>query len=210
MTHPGMLVVLTGPSAVGKGAICRSLLKRCHDVRFSVSVTTRPPRPSERDGVEYFFVTHEEFERRAAAGELLEWAEVYGQYYGTPLTYVKEVICGGEDVILDIDISGAKQVRERFPDGLFVFVIPPSIEELANRMKKRGTETEEGVRRRMGEVPEWLQHGLTYQYTIVNDQLSDAVEELQAIITAERCRVSRRGGVLIRALLEKGVLNESE
>lgn len=210
MTYPGLLVVLTGPSAVGKGAICRALLQQWPQARFSVSLTTRPARPGEVDGVEYFFVSHDEFRRRVEAGELLEFAEVYGQYYGTPRSYVEEMIARGEDVILDIDIIGARQVREHFPQGVFVFVIPPSVEELKKRIEKRGTESEVAIRRRLAEVPEWLNQGLTYDYTVVNDDLTEAIEELKAIIIAERCRVSRRGGALIRQLLEKGVVSANE
>lgn len=200
----GLLTIVTGPSAVGKGAICRALLKRQPQVRFSVSLTTRPARPGEANGVEYIFVSHEEFQRQAAAGELLEWAEVYGRWYGTPRSGVEQAIGRGQDIILDIDIQGAAKVRSLYPDALSVFVIPPTIEELGSRMRRRGTESEDGVRRRLGEVPAWLQQGLTYDYVVLNDDLGAAVTDLEAILKAEKCRTSRRGGAQIQSLLTKG------
>lgn len=203
----GLLIIVTGPSAVGKGAICRALLRRDAGVRFSVSMTTRPPRPGERDGVEYFFVSREEFERRVQAGDLLEWAEVYGNYYGTPRKPVEEALARGEDIILDIDIAGATAVRRQYPDALSVFVLPPSMAELEVRMRRRASETEEAIRRRLAEAPRWIAQGLEYDYVLVNDDLEHAVSQLRAIIVAEKCRVGRRGRELIRTLLEKGVID---
>ena len=207
MKTKGLLVVVTGPSAVGKGTICRALLAEAPDVRFSVSCTTRPARPGEVDGVEYFFVTHAEFRRKVEQGELLEYAEVYGNYYGTPRAYVERVTDEGQDVILDIDRVGARAVREAYPGAVSVFVIPPSLEALSQRIAARGTETPESVQRRLTEAPRWIEEGLQYDYAIVNDHLSTAVRQLRAIIDAEKSRVVRRGGALIRRLLEKGVLD---
>jgi len=204
----GLLIVVTGPSAVGKGTICRALLAETPDIHFSVSCTTRPMRPGEVDGVEYFFITKEEFERRIAAGEFLEWAEVYGNYYGTPRAYVEEMTARGHDVILDIDRVGARAVREHYPDAVSVFVIPPSMEALRQRITARGTETPEAVARRLAEAPEWIREGLTYDYVIVNDDLARAVAELRAIIVAEKARTARNGAALIETLLEKGVLTD--
>ncbi|MBP2020083.1 guanylate kinase [Symbiobacterium terraclitae] len=204
----GLLIVVTGPSAVGKGTICRALLAGNPDIRFSVSCTTRPKRPGEVDGVEYYFISREEFQRRIAAGEFLEWAEVYGNYYGTPRSYVEEVTARGQDVILDIDRVGARAVREHYPDAVSVFVLPPSLEALRQRIAARGTETPEAVARRLAEAPEWIREGLTYDYVIVNDDLNRAVAELRAIITAEKARTARGGALLIQTLLEKGALTE--
>jgi len=203
----GLLVVVTGPSAVGKGTICRALLAEAPDVRFSVSCTTRPARPGEADGVEYFFVSHEEFHRKVEHGELLEYAEVYGNYYGTPRAYVEQMTDEGQDVILDIDRVGARAVRAAYPGAVSVFVIPPSMEALRLRIGARGTETPESVQRRLTEAPRWIEEGLQYDYAIVNDNLVTAVRQLRAIIEAEKSRVVRRGGALIRRLLEKGVLD---
>lgn len=202
----GLLIVVTGPSAVGKGTICRALLAEDRDVRFSVSCTTRGIRPGEVDGIEYFFVSREEFQRRIEAGELLEWAEVYGNYYGTPRAYVDQVTGEGQDIILDIDRVGAKAVREAYPDAVSVFVIPPSMEALRQRISARGTETPEAVNRRLSEAPAWIREGLTYDYVIVNDDLAHAVQQLRAIIVAEKARTARNGSALIETLLEKGAL----
>ncbi|BAD40324.1 guanylate kinase [Symbiobacterium thermophilum] len=204
----GLLIVVTGPSAVGKGTICRALLAETPGIRFSVSCTTRPKRPGEVDGVEYYFISKEEFERRIAAGEFLEWAEVYGNYYGTPRGYVEEVTAQGQDVILDIDRVGARAVREQYPDAVSVFVIPPSMEALRQRIAARGTESPEAVARRLAEAPEWIREGLTYDYVIVNDDLARAVAELRAIIMAEKARTVRNGAALIETLLEKGALTD--
>lgn len=203
----GLLVVVTGPSAVGKGTICRALLQEAPDVRFSVSCTTRAARPGEENGVEYFFLTHEQFREKARRGELLEWAEVYGNYYGTPRAYVEEVTDAGQDVILDIDMQGARSVREAYPGAVSVFVVPPSMEALQQRISARGTETLESVQRRLQEAPRWIQEGLQYDYVIVNGELRTAVNHLRAILEAEKSRVIRQGRLLIQCLLEKGELD---
>jgi guanylate kinase len=203
----GLLVVVTGPSAVGKGTICRALLQEAPDIRFSVSVTTRPARPGETHGVEYFFCSHQEFEQKIKAGELLEWAEVYGNYYGTPREYVEEVTNAGQSVILDIDMVGARAVRSQYPGAVSVFVIPPSMEALRQRILGRGTESDEAVQRRLAEAPKWIEEGLNYDYGIVNDDLTAAVGHLRSIINAEMSRTVRHGGALIRRLLEKGELD---
>ncbi|HLN63361.1 MAG TPA: guanylate kinase [Symbiobacteriaceae bacterium] len=203
----GLLVVVTGPSAVGKGTICRALLQEAPDVRFSVSCTTRAARPGEVHGVEYFFHTREEFQTKVDRGELLEWAEVYGNYYGTPRHYVEEVTDAGQDIILDIDMVGARAVRERYPGAVSVFVIPPSMETLRARIIGRGTESEEAVQRRLQEAPKWIEEGLGYDYVIVNDDLPSAVRQLRSILEAEKSRMIRRGSMLIRRLLEKGELD---
>lgn len=199
--------MITGPSAVGKGTIVKELQKQSPDVGFSCSVTTRPPRPGETDGVEYFFVSKEEFERKLEAGELLEWAEVYsGHYYGTLRSQVEEITAGGKDLILDIDINGARQVREKYSEGVFIFVIPPALKTLEERIRRRGTESDDAIAHRLAQVPIWLAEGLTYQYVLVNDQLQSAVDQLKAILIAEKRRTERNGFRLIRALLEKGEL----
>lgn len=202
----GLLIVVTGPSAVGKGTICRALLAEAPDIRFSVSCTTRKARPGEVDGKDYFFCTPEQFQEKIRKGELLEWAEVYGNYYGTPRQYVDEVTASGQNIILDIDMVGARAVRQQYPDAVSVFVIPPSMKALEERIRARGTETEEAVQRRLREAPRWIQEGLTYDYVVVNADLKKAVRELRAIVDAERCRTNRSGSQLIHRLLEKGEL----
>lgn len=207
MATPGLLVVVTGPSAVGKGAIVKALLDRAPEVRFSVSMTTRPMRPGETNGVEYWFVSKTEFREKIERGEMLEWAEVYGNnYYGTPRAPVEAALVKGYAFILDIDLNGANNVRTAFPDAVTVFVLPPSMQELKTRMGKRGSESEEAVQRRLTEAPLWIEQGLTYDYVLVNDDLGRCVEQLHSIITAEQCRTRRRGD-LIRRLLAKGELD---
>lgn len=203
----GLLIVVTGPSAVGKGTICRALLQEAPDIRFSVSVTTRPARPGEVHGVEYFFCSHREFEQKIKAGELLEWAEVYGNYYGTPRQYVEEVTNAGQSVILDIDMVGARAVRSQYPGAVSVFVIPPSMEALRQRILGRGTESDDAVQRRLAEAPKWIEEGLNYEYVVVNDDLTAAVGHLRSVVNAEMSRTARQGGALIRRLLEKGELD---
>lgn len=210
MKAKGLLIVVTGPSAVGKGTICRALLQEAPDVRFSVSLTTRKPRPGEVDGVEYFFVSHQEFRRRIEAGDVLEWAEVYGNLYGTPKSQVVMATDQGHDVLLDIDMQGARQVRGRYADAISVFVIPPSMEELKKRMMARGTEDSAALQRRLEEAPHWIQEGQTYDYVIVNDSVPRAVARLKAIIVAEKARTAQHGGEMIRTLLERGELDKDD
>jgi guanylate kinase len=206
----GLLIVVTGPSAVGKGTICQALRQETPNLHFSVSCTTRAMRPGEQEGREYFFVSEEEFQRRIQAGELLEWAKVYANYYGTPRQYVDQMIDAGHDIILDIDMQGARRVREMYPGSVFVFVIPPSMDALQQRIRGRGTESEESVQLRLQQAPKWIEEGLQYDYVIVNDDLSKAVHHLRSIIGAEKSRTTRQGGALIRQLLEKGELDRND
>lgn len=203
----GLLIVVTGPSAVGKGTICDALRQDAPDVKWSVSCTTRAARPGEVHGREYFFISHEEFQRRIGAGELLEWAQVYQNWYGTPRQYVDEMIDSGYNMILDIDMQGARRVREMYPGSVFVFVIPPSMAALRQRIVGRGTESDEAVQIRLQQAPKWIEEGLQYDYVIINDDLCSAVSHLRAIIEAEKSRTTRQGGALIRQLLEKGELD---
>lgn len=187
----GLLIVVSGPSAAGKGTVCRELLNCQPDLVFSVSATTRPPRPGEVDGKNYYFISRDEFERMVAAGEMLEWAEVYGNFYGTPRKAVVEWLEQGRDVLLEIDIQGARQVRRQFPRGVFIFLMPPSLAELERRIRERGTETEEAVRRRLASAAAEIAACREYDYVVVNDRVEDAVAKIRAIITAEKCRVER-------------------
>lgn len=187
----GLLIVLSGPSAAGKNTLLNALMERLSDIKYSVSATTRAPRPGEQDGVNYYFLTREEFERRAAQGEFLEWAEFCGNLYGTPRKYVEEVLASGQDIIMDIDIQGAKQVRKAMPEAVSVFLMPPSAEELRKRIVKRGKDSEEAIRQRLSQVDREIQAVFDYDYVILNDDLERAVGRLVSIILAERSRVPR-------------------
>ncbi|MGE5571935.1 MAG: guanylate kinase [Bacteroidota bacterium] len=187
----GFLVVLSGPSGTGKNTLVNELLKRAEGMCYSVSVTTRPPGPGEADGVSYHFVTPERFREMQEAGELLEWATVYGNSYGTPRRFIEETIEQGYDVILDVDIQGARQVRARWPAGVFVYLMPPSMEELRRRATRRGRDAPEALSTRFRAAMEELEAVFDYDYVIVNEDLEVAAEKLKAIITAERCKIAR-------------------
>jgi guanylate kinase len=183
----GKLFVLAGPSGVGKGTIVRELVSRDPEgLSLSVSVTTRAPRPGEVDGVDYFFVDDDAFDRMIRAGELLEWAEIVGHRSGTPKGFVEDRLAAGRDVVLEIDVVGASQIRDRVPGSVLIFVDPPSMEELERRLRGRGTETEERIRLRL-ETAEWeLQQREWFDHVIVNDDLERASSQVAAIIDASR------------------------
>ncbi|EIT85031.1 guanylate kinase [Fictibacillus macauensis ZFHKF-1] len=187
----GILFVLSGPSGVGKGTVCKALRGKDMDIQYSVSATTRQPREGEVNGVDYYFKSKEEFQTMIANNELLEWAEYVGNYYGTPIQYVNETLDQGRDVILEIEVQGALQVRDVFPEGVFIFLTPPSLEELRNRIVGRGTETEELINNRMNVAREEIEMMQHYDYSVVNDQVDCACDRIQAIITSEHCKVDR-------------------
>jgi guanylate kinase len=187
----GLLIVISGPSGVGKGTIVKELLKLQPDLQLSVSVTTRAPRPGEQDAISYYFRTADEFQRMVEAGELLEYAQFGSNFYGTPRRFVEEKLASGHDVVLEIDIKGAIQVKERIPNGVYVFVLPPTMEELEQRLVKRQTEAAEAMRMRLQIANDEMNYLPLYDYQLVNDELDLAVRKVQAIITAEHCRVMR-------------------
>lgn len=190
-TESGILFVLSGPSGAGKGTVCQALMKQMPDMCLSVSVTTRAPRPGEQHGVNYFFKTKEQFEHMITDSKLLEWAKVYDNYYGTPRDFVDQKLEEGVDVLLEIDIQGAMQVREHYPQGVFIFLVPPSATELEARILGRGTETDESFRKRFGAARSELQMMGEYDYVVVNDVVAAACERIEAIVTAEHCSVPR-------------------
>lgn len=187
----GVLLVVSGPSGAGKGTICQLLREKLPDLGYSVSVTTRQPRVGEVDGVNYFFKTIEQVKEMIAADELLEYAEVYGNYYGTPRQYVMDLLNAGKDVLLEIDIQGALQIKQRFPEGVFVFIVPPSLDELSARIYKRGTDSEDVIKRRMASAASELTYAAEYDYIIVNDIVEKAANKILTIMDAERYRVAR-------------------
>ncbi|KGX93223.1 guanylate kinase [Pontibacillus halophilus JSM 076056 = DSM 19796] len=187
----GILFILSGPSGVGKGTVRKSLFEKDTDLKYSISMTTRPPREGEVDGVDYFFKTKEDFEQMIADKGMIEYAQYVGNYYGTPKAYVEEQLEAGNDVFLEIEVQGALQVKENFPEGVFVFLIPPSLEDLKNRIINRGTETEDLVHSRLQAAKEEIEMMDYYDYVVVNDQVDRAVQTVQSIVKSEHCKRER-------------------
>ncbi len=185
----GFLLVLSGPSGVGKGTVCNALLKDYPKLKYSISVTTREKRPQEQDGINYYFKSPEEFEGMIQAGGLLEYANVHGNFYGTPKDFVLEQIENGETVILEIDVQGALQVKQNHPEAVFVFLIPPDMEELRRRIVTRGTETQDVIELRMRNALNEISYIHRYDYIVINNDVQEAAEEVYTIIRAERMRV---------------------
>lgn len=198
----GILVVVSGFSGAGKGTLMKRLLEKYDDYALSISVTTRPPREGERDGREYFFRTHEEFERLIREDALIEYAQYVGNYYGTPQAYVEEQLASGRDVILEIEIQGALKVKEKLADTLLLFVTPPSAQELKKRLENRGTETPESVRGRLARANEEAQGILSYDYLLVNDDLETCVDVMHHVIQSEHHRMQRNQGSVQKIVQE--------
>ena len=191
MNKEGILIVVSGFSGAGKGTIMKALLERYDNYALSISATTRNPRPGEEEGKAYFFKTTEEFEKMIAKDDLIEYAMYVGNYYGTPKAYVEEQMQAGKDVILEIEIQGAMKIREKFPDTLLVFVCPPSMGELKNRLVGRGTETLDVINGRLRRAVEESKGMDKYDYLLINDDLEECVDTLHETIRCERMRASR-------------------
>ena len=200
----GFLLVISGPSGSGKGTVSKELLSRNKDIVFSISATTRKPRPTEEDGVNYFFLEEEDFKRKVEDNQFLEYAFVHTNYYGTPKDFVLQEIDKGEIVLLEIDVQGALQVKKNYKNVIFVFLLPPTMDELKNRIIKRGTESEEDIERRFKNAFEELDFVGEYDYFVVNDKVEDAVESIENIIKAEKLRVKRHSDI------KKKVMNREE
>lgn len=192
LNERGLLIVISGPSGVGKGTVRKALFALDkHNLEYSVSMTTRPPREGEKHGVDYYFVSREEFEQRIKEGKFLEYAEFVGNYYGTPLDYVEESLSNGKEVVLEIEVQGALQVREKMPDAVFIFIAPPSRQALRERLTKRATEPEEVINQRMEKAEREIHMAYKYDYIVVNDTVENAADRILAIIRAEHARTER-------------------
>ncbi len=187
----GRLLVISGPSGVGKGSICKKVIEKEENVEYSISMTTRSPRAGEVDGENYFFVTAEKFKSEIAKDGFLEHARVYKHYYGTPKANVMEKLAAGIDVILEIDTQGAMHIKESFPEGVFIFILPPSMTELRSRIIGRGTDSESVIELRLGEALKEISYIDKYDYCVVNDDLDEAADNVISIINAEHSRVTQ-------------------
>lgn len=201
----GLLIVLSGPSGVGKGTVCSVLRHKMPELVYSVSATTRKPRQGEIDGINYFFKSNEQFQDMIARDALLEYAEYVGNYYGTPRDFVDKTIAEGKDVILEIEVQGALKVKEKFPEGVFIFLLPPSLDELKQRITGRGTETASVIDHRMSVAVDEMALIHHYDYAVVNDEIDAACHRIQSIVTAEHCRRERflDGYAELQAVIEK-------
>ncbi len=189
--HQGILIVVSGPSGAGKGTICQSLLAKNSNIAYSVSATTRAPRTGEVDGVNYIFMQKEDFEKKIEYNGFLEYAKVYDNYYGTPRDYVMGQLEQGKDIILEIDPQGAMQVKEHCPDGVFIYIVPPSLEELSRRIYGRGTDAEDVIKKRLAAATEEIAYATKYDYIVVNDEVEQATSKVESIIAAEHLRAGR-------------------
>lgn len=200
----GFLLVLSGPSGSGKGTVSSALLdKNKEDIVFSISATTRKPRATEVDGENYFFLSEEKFKTMVDENEFLEYAHVHNNYYGSPKNFVMEQIEKGEIVLLEIDVQGALQIKENYKEAVFIFLLPPTMDELRNRIIKRGTETDEDIQRRFSNAFKELDFVGKYDFFVVNDKVEDAVNDIEAIIKAERLRVKRHTDIKINILKQE-------
>lgn len=195
--------MVSGPSGSGKGTVLKELMKNQNNLFYSVSATTREPRPGEVDGENYYFLTHEEFEHQIQKGRMLEYAEYCGNYYGTPRTAVDEMLERGNDVLLEIEVQGAMNVKKSCPGCATVFLMPPSLSELERRLHKRGTEDEKVVQNRLEAAKREIPHAPDYDYIVVNDDVELAAGQIAAILTAEKCKTTRQG------LITEEVLNHA-
>lgn len=200
MKENGLLLILSGPSGVGKGTVVDELIRRNENITVSVSMTTRAPRAGEVEGESYYFVTREDFLSRMAKGELLEHSNHFENYYGTPKAPVSKAMSSGKDVILEIDVNGAFAVKEKMPDSVLIMIAPPSLSDLRDRLKGRNTETAEVIEERIGRAKFELGKAHRYDYVVINDDIEEATIAVETIIAAERLKTSRRRALICNLL----------
>ena len=201
--HPGELFIISGPSGAGKGTICKRLVEETENIQISVSATTREPREGEVDGVNYFFLDKDTFKKRIDEGGFLEHAEVFDNYYGTPKAPVEEKLADGIDVLLEIDVQGAAKIKETYPEGIFIFILPPSLNELRNRLINRGKDSMEVIEKRLSLALGEIQQMFMYDYFVVNDDLEEAVNLVKSIVEAEHVRVQDHGVEMLKIFEEE-------
>lgn len=192
MGKESLLFIVSAPSGAGKTSLCKEVITLVPDVYFSVSFTTRSPRQHEMRGIDYYFVSLEKFQKMIDSGQLIEWTEIYGNFYGTSKALVEEYRSKGRDLIFDIDPFGARRIKEVYSDSVTIFILPPSNRELEERLVQRGTDDEEVIKQRLNKAREEMEQSNWYQYRIVNDDFKRAVEQLKKIITAERLKRERK------------------
>lgn len=200
MTNNGLLIVFSGPSGAGKDTILKRLMEKNPNVRLSVSATTRQPRRGEADGVDYFFLSREKFETMSAGGEMLESAQYCGNYYGTPQAPIRAWCAEGRDVILEIEVQGGGQVKTKCPDSVSIFILPPSMQVLEQRLRSRGTEEEAVIQSRLETARKEITESSHYDYYVINETVDDAVDQINQIICAEKHRVYRNATLIERML----------
>lgn len=201
MKRKGLLVVVSGPAGVGKGTLCKAYMKKFDDMKLSISNTTRLPRDGERDGVEYNFTTKENFLKMIENDELLEYVNVFENYYGTSKKWVQEQLDMGNDIILEIDIVGAMNVKKTYDNALLLFIIPPSYEVLEKRLRNRNTDSDDQIRQRLERMEEEIKIMKDYDYFVVNDDIDESLDMMKAIIDTQRCSVKRYGNQEIESYL---------
>ncbi|HZK11673.1 MAG TPA: guanylate kinase [Atribacterota bacterium] len=185
----GLFFIISGSSGVGKGTLRKKVFDIFPDLKYSVSVNTRPPRKGELEGKDYYFVSKDEFNKMIKENKFIEWAIVHGDYKGTPLNFLIEELQKGTDVLLELDVQGAMQVKEKFPDGIFIFIAPPTWKDLENRLRERNTEEEKALKKRLKDARIEIEYKKYYNYLVVNDDIKTALKKLESIIIAERCKI---------------------